>query len=86
MALKKRVFSRRSKKYKKSRKTRRRHRRSHRGGNYATDITTRTLEGFPMKSYNQVVTTVPGRGVMSAAAYLQLEEDRDRNGTSGYYD
>lgn len=57
-----------------------------RGASYAEDVTTRTLEGFPMKPYNEVVTTVPGRGVMSASAYLRLKEDEDRNGPREYYD
>jgi len=43
---------------------RRTQRRSIRGGNYSTDITTRTFENFPMKAYNKVVVSVPGRGVM----------------------
>lgn len=55
-----------------------------RGGNYSTDVTTRTFENFPMKALNKVVTTVPGRGVMSAAAYLKLKEDEDRNGNDFY--
>jgi len=56
-----------------------------RGGNYQTDVTTRTLENMPMKPLNKVVTTVPGRGTMSASAYVQLMEDLDRNGDH-YYD
>lgn len=56
-----------------------------RGGNYQTDVTTRTYEGFPMKPANKVVTTVPGRGVMSVSAYAKMMEDLDRNG-SDYYD
>jgi len=55
-----------------------------RGGNYATDVTTRTFENMPMKPLNKTVTTVPGYGVMSAAAYLQLKEDLDRNGKHFY--
>jgi hypothetical protein len=67
--------------------SRKRHSRSRRlrGGNYETDVTIRTLEGEPIKGANKVVTTVPGYGVMSAAAYLKLMEDKDRNG-SDYYD
>jgi hypothetical protein len=56
-----------------------------RGGNYGKDITRRTLQGFPMKSYNEVVTTMPGYGTMSVSAYLKLQEDLDRNGKH-YYD
>jgi hypothetical protein len=59
--------------------------RRQRGGNYATDITTRTIEGFPSKPLNKVVVTVPGRGIMSASAYKLLMEDLDRNGDH-YYD
>jgi hypothetical protein len=55
-----------------------------RGGNYETDVTVRTLEGEPLKAANKVVTTVPGYGVMSAAAYLRLKEDLDRNGPDIY--
>jgi hypothetical protein len=55
-----------------------------RGGNYETDVTVRTLEGEPLKAANKVVTTVPGYGVMSAAAYLKLKEDLDRNGADIY--
>lgn len=64
---------------------RRTQRRSIRGGNYSTDITTRTFENFPMKAYNKVVISVPGRGVMSVASYKKLMEDEDRNGFD-YYD
>jgi hypothetical protein len=56
-----------------------------RGGNYGKDITRRTLQGFPMKPYNEVVTTMPGYGTMSVSAYLKLQEDLDRNGKH-YYD
>ncbi len=55
-----------------------------RGGNYERDVTTRTYEGFPMKPLNKVVTSVPGRGVMSVSAYAQLMEDLDRNGNDFY--
>lgn len=55
-----------------------------RGGNYERDVTTRTYEGFPMKSLNKVVTTVPGRGIMSVSAYSKLMEDLDRNGNDFY--
>jgi hypothetical protein len=37
-----------------------------------------------MKAYNKVVTSVPGRGVMSVAAYKQLMEDEERNGFDFY--
>lgn len=59
--------------------------RKQRGGNYATDVTTRTIEGFPSKPLNKVVVTVPGRGTMSASAYKLLMDDLDRNGDH-YYD
>ena len=55
-----------------------------RGGNYERDVTTRTYEGFPMKPLNKVVTSVPGRGVMSVSAYSKLMEDLDRNGNDFY--
>jgi hypothetical protein len=56
-----------------------------RGGNYETDVTTRTLEGTPTKPLNKVVVTVPGFGTMSGSAYVRLMEDLDRNGKH-YYD
>jgi hypothetical protein len=70
----------------KTRKTMRKIMRNRRlrGGNYERDVTTRTYEGFPMKPLNKVVTTVPGRGVMSVSAYAQLMEDLDRNGNDFY--
>ena len=60
------------------------HKRRLIGGNYERDVTTRTYEGFPMKPFNKVVTSVPGRGVMSVSAYAQLMEDMDRNGNDFY--
>jgi len=75
----------RRKSHRKSQNQRRRKTiRRMRGGNYATDVTTRTFENMPMKPLNKTVTTVPGYGVMSAAAYLQLKEDLDRNGKHFY--
>ena len=72
----------------KRRHTRRRtHRRRNsciRGGNYSNDITTQTYLGFPMKPSNKVVTSVPGRGVMSVSAYKKLMEDEERNGFDFY--
>jgi hypothetical protein len=55
-----------------------------RGGNYQNDVTTQTYLGFPMKQSNKVVTSVPGRGVMSVSAYKQLMEDEERNGFDFY--
>ncbi len=66
------------------RRTLRRRSTRMRGGNYQTDVTEKTLQGFPMKAYNKVVTTVPGYGTMSVSAYLRLQEDLDRNGKSIY--
>lgn len=54
------------------------------GGNYERDATTQTFQGFPMKESNKVVTTVPGRGVMSVSAYKKLMEDEERNGFDFY--
>jgi hypothetical protein len=54
------------------------------GGNYETDVTTRTFEGIPTKPLNKFVVAMPGRGTMSAAAYSQLMEDLDRNGNRAY--
>ena len=82
---------RRGKTYRKSSKRRHTRRRTYRGkricmrgGNYETDVTEKTLQGFPMKAYNKVVTTVPGYGTMSVSAYLKLQEDLDRNGKDIY--
>ena len=55
-----------------------------RGGNYEKDVTTQTYLGFPMKPSNKVVTSVPGRGVMSVSAYKGLMEDEERNGFDFY--
>ena len=63
-----------------NRKTRRRTNRKMKGGDYAKDITTRTIEGFPSKPLNNITVTGPGF-VLSGSAYVQLMEDRDRNGT-----
>jgi hypothetical protein len=75
--------------YKKTRKTRRktkvntrRRPKCQRGGNYERDATTRTFENMPVKPLNKVVVTVPGQGIMSAAAYYRMKEDEDRNGPS----
>jgi hypothetical protein len=54
------------------------------GGNYGKDITTQTFQGVPMKESNKVVTSVPGRGVMSVSAYKRLMEDEERNGFDFY--
>jgi hypothetical protein len=55
------------------------------GGSYEADVTTRTFEGVPTKPLNKFVVTMPGRGIMTAAAYSKLMEDIDRNGND-YYD
>lgn len=60
-------------------------RKTMKGGNYERDVTTRTFEGVASKPLNKFVVTVPGRSIMSAAAYRQLMEDLDRNGDH-YYD
>lgn len=55
-----------------------------RGGNYETDITTRTLEGTAIKPLNKMVVALPGYGTMSGKAYVNLMEDIDRNGKDIY--
>jgi hypothetical protein len=55
-----------------------------RGGNYERDVTVQTYLNFPMKQSNKVVTTVPGRGVMSVSAYKNLMETEERNGFDFY--
>lgn len=70
----------------KTRRTRTHHKRKSymKGGNYETDVTTRTFEGVPTKPLNKFVVAMPGRGTMTAAAYSQLMEDLDRNGDRAY--
>jgi hypothetical protein len=55
-----------------------------RGGNYEKDMTVQTYLNFPMKKSNQVVTSIPGRGVMSVSAYKKLMEAEERNGFDFY--
>ncbi len=81
--------TRRTRNRKSYRKTRRNHKTRTRklkmlGGNYERDVTTQTFQGFPMKQSNKVVTSVPGRGVMSVSAYKRLMEDEERNGFDFY--
>jgi hypothetical protein len=68
-----------------TRRSTRKNRRVMKGGNYETDITTRTTEGTPTKPLEKLVVTVPGRGVMDGKAYKQLMEDLDRNGNREYF-
>ena len=51
-----------------------------RGGNYQTDATTTQLEGVSTKDLKDVIVTGPGF-VLSGAAYRDLMESRDLNGT-----
>lgn len=55
-----------------------------RGGNYETDVTTRTLEGTAVKPLHKMVVAIPGYGTMSGSAYVKLMEDIDRNGKDIY--
>ena len=55
-----------------------------RGGNYETDVTTRTLEGTATKPLNTIVVASPGYGTMSGTAYVNLMESMDRNGKRIY--
>lgn len=55
-----------------------------RGGNYETDVTTRTLEGTAVKPLHKMVVAVPGYGTMSGSAYVKLMEDIGRNGKDIY--
>ena len=82
----KRTSKRTSKRRTKRSKSTPRHktRRHLRGGNYETDITTRTLEGTATKPLNKIVVAMPGRGTMSGTAYVRLMEDIDRNGNRAY--
>ena len=75
------AYKSRSKRRRRTRKTRKT--RKMKGGNYEYDVTTRTIEGFPSKPLNNITVTGPGF-VLSGSAYVQLMEDRDRNGTDIY--
>jgi hypothetical protein len=54
------------------------------GGNYDTDITTRTTEGVATKPLNKFVVTVPGYGTMSGTSYKKLMESIDRDGPDAF--
>ena len=66
------------------RRTHRQRRMCMRGGNYETDVTTRTTEGVPTKPLNKFVVTVPGYGTMSGTAYKKLAEEIDRDGPDAF--
>jgi hypothetical protein len=51
-----------------------------RGGNYATDITTRETEGVPTKGLHKFVVTMPGKVAMSGTSYKALMERIDTQG------
>ena len=59
----------------------RRSQRKQKGGDYAKK-TTSILDGIPVT--DNVVVSVEGVGSMDKKAFLQMEEDRDRNGTEIY--
>ncbi len=51
------------------------------GGNYATDITTASFQGFPYKNEKSTVVAFPGTpGVMDLKDYKKMMEDEDREG------
>jgi hypothetical protein len=52
------------------------------GGNYATDVTTETVDGIPVEE--DVVVSMPGYPPMSRKQFLRLKEDLDRNGDDTY--
>jgi hypothetical protein len=52
------------------------------GGNYATDVTVKTVDGIPVEE--KAVVTVPGYGTMSVSEFRRLKEDLDRNGDDLY--
>ncbi len=56
-------------------------RKGMKGGNYATDITTASFQGFPYKNEKSTVVAFPGTpGVMDLKDYKQMMEDEDREG------
>ena len=65
---------------KRQKRQKRQTKRRMRGGNYQTDVTTTQLEGVSTKDLKDVIVSGPGF-VLSGAAYLDLMESRDRNGT-----
>jgi len=65
-------------KSRKSRKSRKSNKMT--GGNYARNVTTATIEGYPSVPLNKLTVSGPGF-VLSGSAYLKLMEDRDKNGT-----
>lgn len=82
---KKRTRQRRTRKRQRQRQKQRQRQRQRqtkrmRGGNYQTDATTTQLEGVSTKDLKDVIVTGPGF-VLSGAAYRDLMESRDLNGT-----
>ena len=68
-----------SRKSKSPKKRKSRKSRKMTGGNYARNVTTATIEGYPSVPLNKLTVSGPGF-VLSGSAYLKLMEDRDKNG------
>lgn len=71
-------------KHKNQKRVTKRRRRVQRGGNYETDITTRTYMGIPVKPLNKITATIPGFPVMSGASFYKHQEYEDFHGKDDY--
>jgi len=67
----------------KQKKTQKRQKRI-KGGNYETDITTRTTLGEPTKALNKITATRAGYPVMSGTSLFKIEEQIDQQGDDAY--
>ena len=54
------------------------------GGNYETDVTTRTYMGEAVKPLNKITATIPGFPVMSGASFVKHQEYEDFQGKDEY--
>ncbi len=59
-------------------------RRHIKGGNYETDVTTRTYMGEPVMPLKKITATIPGFPVMSGESYLKHQEYEDFHGKDDY--
>ncbi len=75
----------RKKRTTRTRTARNRNKRRHmKGGNYETDVTTRTYMGIPTKPLNKITATIPGFPVMSGASFYKHQEYEDFHGKDDY--
>lgn len=80
--------TRRQQQTRRQQKTRRhksiRHNKKQKGGNYQTDVTTRTTMGEATKPLRNIVATRPGYPAMSGESLFRMQEEIDRNGDDTY--